>query len=265
MTAYEILGLPNTATRAQIKVAYRQLVKQYHPDRNPDIDSNAQIQLINEAYDILSDPVKRSEYDWELYARTEDPGAPDPVEAYREEFLRRKAVQRKREQEEMQQWRIDFHRKSRFFVLAMCIIPLSILLDYHLPWTPLVESATDGWQKVIRTKSGTAIKSYMVTPSGIIRVAHFLHIDYDYSTHPPINFSITPIFKMRVSASLASENGYVVYPMYIGIYATGLTMPYILLAINLLYFVNYRYAYWKLTLIFAPFLALLIFVAFVLQ
>src|SRR5688500_13418729 len=119
MTAYEILGLHNTATRAQIKVAYRQLVKQYHPDRNPDVDTLPQIQLINEGYAILSDPGKRSEYDWELYAATADVNTPDPVEAYREEFLRRKAAERKREQEEIQQWRIDFHRQSRFFVLAM--------------------------------------------------------------------------------------------------------------------------------------------------
>lgn len=263
MTAYEILGLPNTATKAQIKVAYRQLVKQYHPDRNPDGDTLAQIQLINQAYDILSDPGRRSEYDWELYAATAEPGTPDPVEAYRKEFLRRKAEQRKRDQEEIQQWRRDFHRKSRFFVLAMCVIPLMVLLDYHLPRTQLVESATNGWQKVIRTKSGSSVKSYMTTPSGTIRVAHFLHIDYDYSTQPPITFSITPIFKSRISATLPRENGFVVYPMNIGIYATGLGMPYILLGINFLYFINYRYAYWKLTLVFAPFLALLIYIAFV--
>jgi len=63
-TYYEILGVSPNASQQQIKNAYRELVKRYHPDRNPNsAEATKQTQLINEAYAILSDPVKRYEYD----------------------------------------------------------------------------------------------------------------------------------------------------------------------------------------------------------
>ena len=61
---YEILGLNNGASAREIKEAYRRLAFQYHPDRNSG-DTNAleHMKNINEAYAVLSDPVKRQQYD----------------------------------------------------------------------------------------------------------------------------------------------------------------------------------------------------------
>lgn len=61
---YEILGIQSTATNRQIKSAYRKLALKYHPDKNPDnsLAENKFIELAA-AYEILSDPVKRSRYD----------------------------------------------------------------------------------------------------------------------------------------------------------------------------------------------------------
>lgn len=53
MNPYEVLGVPSTATVAEIKSAYRKLVKQFHPDVNKDQDK-VRIRQVNEAYDILS-------------------------------------------------------------------------------------------------------------------------------------------------------------------------------------------------------------------
>ncbi|MBE7020358.1 MAG: molecular chaperone DnaJ [Ruminococcaceae bacterium] len=61
---YEVLGVSKTATPEEIKKAYRQLAKKYHPDVNPD-NKEAQEKFIevNEAYEVLSDAGKRSKYD----------------------------------------------------------------------------------------------------------------------------------------------------------------------------------------------------------
>lgn len=65
MDYYEILGVHPDASAHAIKTAYRRLAKLYHPDRNPQDPSGAQkkIQLINEAYAVLSKAGKRREYD----------------------------------------------------------------------------------------------------------------------------------------------------------------------------------------------------------
>ena len=64
---YNILGVGRTASKDDIKTAFRQLVKQYHPDANPDTDTTTQFQTINKAYQILSDPQKRKKYNAQTY------------------------------------------------------------------------------------------------------------------------------------------------------------------------------------------------------
>lgn len=61
---YKILGVPRDATQDQIKKAFRKLAFLYHPDKNPGQASRAMMQQINEAYDILGEPVKRQSYNY---------------------------------------------------------------------------------------------------------------------------------------------------------------------------------------------------------
>lgn len=64
---YEILGVDRKATDADIKSAYRKLVKMYHPDLHPnDANAAAKFKEVNEANEVLSDPQKRAAYDYEL-------------------------------------------------------------------------------------------------------------------------------------------------------------------------------------------------------
>lgn len=61
---YEVLGVPRDASESDIKKAYRKLARQHHPDRNPgDKNAEARFKEVQEAYDVLHDKDKRSQYD----------------------------------------------------------------------------------------------------------------------------------------------------------------------------------------------------------
>jgi DnaJ family protein B protein 4 len=63
---YDILGVSKDATENEIKKAFRTLSLKYHPDRNQNEDTTEKFQKIGEAYEVLSDPEKRSQYENEL-------------------------------------------------------------------------------------------------------------------------------------------------------------------------------------------------------
>jgi len=74
---YAVLGVSKTASAEEIKSAYRKLAMKYHPDRNQgDKTAEEKFKRINEAYEVLSDPKKRSTYDqvgsgnWQDFARS---------------------------------------------------------------------------------------------------------------------------------------------------------------------------------------------------
>jgi len=69
---YQTLGVPRSASQAEIKKAFRRLARQYHPDVRPgDKAAEERFKEINEAYEVLGDPEKRKKYD-ELGSRWKD-------------------------------------------------------------------------------------------------------------------------------------------------------------------------------------------------
>jgi DnaJ-class molecular chaperone len=64
MDPYRTLNVPRTADQAAIKQAYRKLAKMLHPDRNPgSARAEQRFKEVSQAYDLLSDPIKRAKYD----------------------------------------------------------------------------------------------------------------------------------------------------------------------------------------------------------
>ncbi len=83
---YATLGVAKTALEKEIKAAYRKLARKYHPDVNPgDAGSEAKFKEVSEAYEVLSDPEKRKQYDqygdqWKAYSQAPGgfPGGASP-------------------------------------------------------------------------------------------------------------------------------------------------------------------------------------------
>ena len=62
---YLLLGIPPSASKQEIKTAYRKKSLRWHPDRNPGVNVTEMMQDINEAYKILNDDISRVRYDKE--------------------------------------------------------------------------------------------------------------------------------------------------------------------------------------------------------
>jgi curved DNA-binding protein len=81
---YAVLGVPRTASQAEIKKAFRKLARQHHPDAKPgDTAAERRFKEVNEANEVLGDPAKRKEYDelganWEQISRARASGAGGP-------------------------------------------------------------------------------------------------------------------------------------------------------------------------------------------
>jgi molecular chaperone DnaJ len=79
---YELLGVKKTATEAELKKAYRELAKKYHPDKNKgNKEAENRFKEISEAYAVLSDKDKREQYD-RLGREAFGPGGANPFQGF---------------------------------------------------------------------------------------------------------------------------------------------------------------------------------------
>jgi curved DNA-binding protein CbpA len=105
---YSVLEIHASADTAAVNAAFRRLAWRYHPDRNPAPDATLQFQDINEAHQVLSDPMRRAEYDAKWY--------PKPAESHR-------ATHPYRPQRSRPRWpRHNHTRKVMMAIIALMII-----------------------------------------------------------------------------------------------------------------------------------------------
>lgn len=102
---YGILEITPNASGEEIKGAYRRLALCHHPDRNKgSLDSEEKTKLLNEAYEVLSDPAKRVEYDAVYFPQIAQ-------ERAREARARQEAETRKRREEERARQEAEYRKK----------------------------------------------------------------------------------------------------------------------------------------------------------
>jgi hypothetical protein len=129
---YRILGVSRTASQADIRRAYRKLVQQLHPDINPAPEAHALIREVNEAYEILGDPVKRSDYDYRFenpFASVEEPAMKHRDPAYRRRTYSSPAPRNDPQRELMMQ----FMPYTDWLFRAGLVIALFLCVDFFLP------------------------------------------------------------------------------------------------------------------------------------
>ena len=80
---YAVFGVSEKASHKEIRHAYRQLARKYHPDRNSSTFAEEMIKKINAAFEVLSDETKRKQYD-----KMEFDIAPEPEPVYEPERVR---------------------------------------------------------------------------------------------------------------------------------------------------------------------------------
>jgi DnaJ-domain-containing protein 1 len=130
MNPYVILGVSTHATDLEIKRAYRSLVKRYHPDRRSPESSHEKIVAINDAYDILSDPEKRAQYDRGFAAIYFTPQPEeDPMEAYKREYKRKRWAREKKEREEKLARKQAIYRVMRWLHFPVLVFGVMLMLN----------------------------------------------------------------------------------------------------------------------------------------
>lgn len=136
---YKILRVSRQASREEIKKAYRRLAVVFHPDKNPSAESSALFQEINEAHAILSDPDKRTQYDY-LLSQPYDTLTVEPVphtKWHRDPAYRRRQQAGYKPSPPKPSERLlmmaHFLRYQRLVALAGIVLCAVLFLDYMLP------------------------------------------------------------------------------------------------------------------------------------
>src|SRR5436305_4550346 len=76
---YKVLGLSRGASQEDIRKAHRTLVREYHPDANPeDLQAEERFKEIQRAYEVLSNPKKRQEYDKQFHTSSRGSSSGSP-------------------------------------------------------------------------------------------------------------------------------------------------------------------------------------------
>jgi curved DNA-binding protein CbpA len=226
---YAILGVPPSASASEIKRAFRKLAIRYHPDKNPSAEAKPLFHDINEAYDVLSDPEKRVQYD----NRRANPFAEiltEPVRQHRDPaYGRRKSYQPPKKREPPASYILmrDYLKYMIWISRTGLLVSTLFFVDYFLPYLHHEERITDISAVIFRrevayhmisTASGRDIKLYDYTATNFL-------------PGETIRITVTPIYRsvIFVSDAKGTYREWIAY-----MYSTLIFFPILLFVNSLL-------------------------------
>jgi curved DNA-binding protein CbpA len=136
---YFILSVTTYASDAQIKRAYRQLALQFHPDKNPSPEAESIFKEINEAYEVLGDPLRKAVYDQMLKGNVvvEEEQIPEPPRRpHRDPRYRpqpKTAARRPSRREELLALMATHLRHALMVSRLTLLFSVILIADYSLP------------------------------------------------------------------------------------------------------------------------------------
>lgn len=220
---YEILGLPTSATKNDIRKQYRKLAMRWHPDKNPSARAKEQFMIITEAYEILMGradaPVKR---------RVDDKH--EKERAHKERIM----AARKRYQEQLEKERIENERyfrglisgpKWRLIKIASIIGPVLaflILLDLFLP-THYTDDRITHYARDVYYGADRSEVSLVLTKSE--REYWIGDMNYSlYAEYPEVLIQKTWIFHQPINIISLQKVKYSFYPVHFTFYSFSFFM-----------------------------------------
>ncbi len=208
---YQILGLNSSATAAEIKQRFRQLVVQYHPDKNPDPRAADRIREINEAYDVLGDPDRKRAYDNRfrapIYQTPQPPPHRDPA-YHRARQYRKPSVSN---QFVLMQQCMPYIKKLNLFSLVFCGF---LLLDFILPRIEQEEVVISKQSYITNSRGRSYHSSDMIytnkgthfqvdlDDTGPMKEGRIIYIKYSRIQRIPIRVSDHSIFSVRIPVTI---------------------------------------------------------------
>lgn len=227
---YQIIGVSPYATEAEIKRCFRKLAVLYHPDKNHSPEAEGQFKEINEAYEVLSDPVKRAEYNRLLANPVLAFQKPEPY--HRDPAYHRRNYVYREPKQTLQQLMAEYLPYFRWVCWVALFFTCILAIDYSLPFKDSREEVV-GIERVYRTgRSGGRIYDHdvLLTKQGSRIVLFDDDLSYFEKTNV-IDVQHTALFSKMVTASIPSG----AYKIRVAsVYGTLSFMPIILFITSLL-------------------------------
>jgi hypothetical protein len=261
---YEVLGVSRTASVEEIRKAYWDLAKKYHPDVNPDARAAEMTARINAAYDHLADPQKRSTYD-NRFAFVNDEPEEYTADEYKFEYDPEQTAETRQYTVRRAKRESLIYKIIRMLCYPIAFLSLLVILDYFLPGNTELDYPLYGYQKMLYGKHRSTVVSYMKTAEHEFQVPNSIHLNYDYLAKEKklLCMEFTPMFNTLKRIGVDHGEYALMYKAPWTIYfSMFFPVPYILLFQCIFFLRKKEYTRTRYSYSFVPIVIALMFFAF---
>jgi hypothetical protein len=261
LTHYEILGISGAASIDEIRTAYNTLITTSQANPNSSDEALQFSAQLREAFEVLSDPIRRTQYDHSLYGAPPQQAAveyvveeEDPAEVYRREYIQKKQLEKEEAHRVNEAWRKGIFRMMRVVNFVILAVAITQTIDYFLPGRIYEETSFHEWSE----QRGGGKHRYFAC---MIKTAHFtlrvpcdLYYGYHYNADDPQSLYVleTTVFKIPRTISYEDGKKMITLTLPDTIYSFGLTKPLFLLGVTFGILLIRRYNYSTFQFCFMP-------------